>query len=100
MLATAAKALPQGHPLRFVQIGSIGGADIALPGAALRASAITLMGSGIGSVPLPRLLGAVRAVFDVAVQADLHIATRTIPIDDIVRHWNDDGGIRTVFRMG
>jgi len=56
ILTTAAKVLPKSYPLRFVQIGTIGGAELTLPGAVLRASALTLLGSGIGSIPMPRLL--------------------------------------------
>lgn len=36
LLVAAAKATPEGRRLRFVQIGSIGGADVLLPGAVLR----------------------------------------------------------------
>ena len=55
-LAAAAKAGPVGTPVRFVQIGTASATDITLPGAILRSSAIELMGSGIGSISLERLL--------------------------------------------
>ena len=48
MIQSAAKFNPQGVPIRFVQIGSIGGATIALPAAALRSSGLQLIGSGLG----------------------------------------------------
>ena len=53
LIVAAAKASPDGVPVRFVQIGSISGADINVPGATLRSTALQLMGSGIGSVPYP-----------------------------------------------
>ncbi|MBN3821068.1 zinc-binding alcohol dehydrogenase family protein, partial [Paraburkholderia sp. Se-20369] len=97
---TAAKATPEGRPLRFVQIGSIGGAEVLLPGAVLRATAITLMGSGLGSIALPRLLDAVRAVFDAVEPARLRIDTRAVPLAALDAHWDDAGSIvRPVFVM-
>jgi NADPH:quinone reductase-like Zn-dependent oxidoreductase len=87
VLTGAAKALPDAYPLRFVQIGSIGGGALELPGAVLRASAITLMGSGIGSVPVTRLLRTVEAVLQAAIPARLQIATNTAPLADIASQW-------------
>ncbi|KVH60096.1 quinone oxidoreductase family protein [Burkholderia cepacia] len=100
LLVAAAKATPDGRRLRFVQIGSIGGADVLLPGAVLRATAIELMGSGIGSVSLPRLLASVRGVFDAAGPAGLTIDTRTVPLSAVGEHWSDTSSlVRPVFTM-
>jgi NADPH:quinone reductase-like Zn-dependent oxidoreductase len=98
LLVAAAKALPEGHPLRFVQIGSVSGADIPLPGAVLRSTAITLLGSGIGSVPLPRLLLAVKGVFDAVAPAQLRIATEAVPLAELSEQWAaPERAVRTVF---
>lgn len=100
LLIAAAKATPAGRRLRFVQIGSIGGADVLLPGAVLRATAIELMGSGLGSVSLPRLLVAVRGVFGAADAAGLAIDTRAVPLSAVDEHWADaDSQVRPVFTM-
>ncbi|TDV05547.1 quinone oxidoreductase family protein [Paraburkholderia caballeronis] len=100
LLVGAATHLPEGHPLRFVQIGSIGGGTLELPAAVLRASAIALLGSGIGSVPLDRLLNAVREVLHAALPAGLRIDTRTVPLADVGAHWDDTGSrARTVFTV-
>ena len=100
-LIAAAKASPDGQPVRFVQIGSIGGADIQLPGAVLRSTAITLMGSGIGSVPMPRLLKSMKAVFDAVAPAGLQIETRAVPLEALGEHWDvADSAVRTVFTVG
>ncbi|MPV59117.1 alcohol dehydrogenase [Burkholderia sp. HI2761] len=100
LLGAAAKAIPDGRRLRFVQIGSIGGADVLLPGAVLRATAIELMGSGIGSVSLQRLLASVRGVFEAAGPAGLTIDTRTVPLADVGEHWGDTSSlVRPVFTM-
>lgn len=99
-LLAAAKAPQQARPVRFVQIGTIGGAELPLPGAVLRASAITLMGSGLGSIALPRLLNAARAVLGAACEARLRIDTRTVPLADVDAHWGDTGStLRPVFTM-
>ncbi|MCA8257062.1 zinc-binding alcohol dehydrogenase family protein [Burkholderia sp. AU31624] len=101
LLVAAAKATPEGRRLRFVQIGSIGGADVLLPGAVLRATAIELMGSGLGSVSLPRLLASVRGVFDAAGPAGLAIETQVVPLADVGVHWGDASSlVRLVFTMG
>ncbi|OED18954.1 zinc-binding alcohol dehydrogenase family protein [Burkholderia sp. A2] len=100
LLGAAAKATPGGRRLRFVQIGSIGGADVLVPGAVLRATAIELMGSGIGSVSLARLLASVRGVFEAAGEAGLTIDTRTVPLSAVGEHWSDTSSVvRLVFTM-
>ncbi|MBN3566475.1 zinc-binding alcohol dehydrogenase family protein [Burkholderia cenocepacia] len=100
LLVAAAKATPGGRRVRFVEIGSISGADVLLPGAVLRATAIELMGSGLGSVPLPRLLASVRGVFEAAADAGLTIDTRTVPLSAVGEHWGDASSVvRLVFTM-
>ena len=72
---------------------------MSLPGSALRSSAIQLMGSGLGSVPMDRLLAAIRALLAAAVPAGLRIATRTVPLAEVQENWADTGGARIVFRV-
>ncbi|MFP3505257.1 quinone oxidoreductase family protein [Burkholderia sp. SIMBA_062] len=101
LLGAAAKATPGGRRLRFVQIGSIGGADLLVPGAVLRATAVELMGSGLGSVSPAGLLAAVRGVFAAAGPARLTIDTRAVPLSAVGEHWSDtDSRVRPVFVMG
>ncbi len=64
LLVAGAKAGVDARPIRFVQVGSISGSEIRLPAAVLRSSAITLMGSGIGSIPLDRLVTAIGGVVE------------------------------------
>ena len=96
LLKAGANAGPASVPIRFVQIGTSSGAEIALPGAILRSSAIELMGSGIGSVPLDRLIAAIGAVLQVAVPAGLSLSTRTLPLHDIEQAWALDDRQRVV----
>lgn len=98
IIVAIAKAAEEARPVRFVQVGSSSGGDITLPSAALRSSAIVLMGSGIKSVPLPDLLAAVGHVFAATVPANLQIATRVLPLSDVQTAWDEDSGkARVVF---
>jgi NADPH:quinone reductase-like Zn-dependent oxidoreductase len=98
IIVAIAKAVEDAHPVRFVHVGEAGGEHtIELPGAALRSSAITLMGSGIRSVPLPKLLDAIRNILEAAVPAKLQIATKAVPLSAIEENWNAPTKARIVF---
>ncbi|HEY5209209.1 MAG TPA: zinc-binding alcohol dehydrogenase family protein [Stellaceae bacterium] len=101
LLVAAAKAGADAVPIRFVQIGSSSGPDITLPSAVLRASAIELMGSGIGSIPLHRLIAATGALLQATVPGGFTIAATPVPLANVEAAWNrDDSTRRTVFTMG
>jgi len=100
LITAIAQGARNATPVRFVQVGSISGEHIDLPGAGLRSSPIVLMGSGMKSVPQPVLLNAVRRTFDAAMPAKLRIATQTVPLAQVERHWNDSGRPRLVFTVG
>ncbi len=101
LLTSAARALPDLAVLRYVQIGAIGGGEISLPAAVLRSTAITLMGSGLGSVPLPLLIEALRMVLDVAPRAGLRIDAHAMPLEQVGEAWaTTDSRRRTVLTMG
>lgn len=67
LLPMLAKYTPGDKPVRYVQVGSLAGADIALNGAVLRAAPLQLMGSGIGSLTMPQLLAATGEMLQAAV---------------------------------
>ena len=101
LLIAGAKAGKEAQPIRFVQIGSVSGPDITLPSAALRSSAIMLMGSGIGSIPFDRFVHAIDGVLRAAVPAGLTIAVNPVPLSDVEQAWpRDDSARRTVFTVG
>jgi NADPH:quinone reductase-like Zn-dependent oxidoreductase len=100
LLIAAAKAGAEARPIRFVQIGSVSGGDITLPSAVLRASAIELMGSGIGSIPLERMIAATGELLQTAVPAGLSIAVDAVPLERIEQAWAlNDSSRRTVLTM-
>lgn len=90
LIVAGAKSGPEGVPIRYVQIGSVSGANINLPSAALRSSALQLMGSGIGSIPLHRLLSAIQGVLEAAHATGLKIAVETTPLAGITKVWESD----------
>lgn len=86
--------------VRYVQIGSLSGQEITLHSKLLRSSALTLMGSGIGSVSLSELVACVGELLAVTRQAGLVIACRPLPLSQLDHGWaSDDSRCRTVFTL-
>ena len=96
LLSAAAKAAPKLAQIRFVQIGAVTGGQISLRSEALRSTPIEIMGSGLGSVPGPRFVAAIGAVFAAAKPASLQVATRTVPLDEIESAWGQTEDARRV----
>ncbi len=99
LLAAAAKAAADGQRVRYVEIGSASGANVALPGATLRAKAIELMGSGLGSVPVDRLVAIIGELLQAAASSRFDIAAMPVPLSRVERAWTADDGGRTVFTI-
>lgn len=99
LLIAAAKASPDHHAVRYVEIGSASGSDITLPSAVLRSTAITLMGSGLGSIPLSRFIADAGEMFAAASAAGLTLPTRSVPLAEIAAAWAAAEATRTVITM-
>jgi NADPH:quinone reductase-like Zn-dependent oxidoreductase len=100
ILLAGAKAAKEGAQIRFVQIGTMSAPNITLPGAALRASAITLMGSGIGSVSTDGLVRSIGELMEAAVPGGFKIATKTYPLSEVESAWaGSDSTSRIVFKI-
>jgi NADPH:quinone reductase-like Zn-dependent oxidoreductase len=100
VITAIAKAVEDATPVRFVHVGGASGEeDISLPGTALRSSAIQLMGSGLKSLPLPKLFGAIKSVFDAVGPAKLAIATKVMPLSAIEEAWKLPGKPRIVITL-
>ena len=100
LLAAVAKAERGPVPLRFVQIGSISGANITLSSDVLRSSAIEILGSGFGSIRLDDFLRAIGELLRAAAPAGFRIETRTVPLSEVEQAWSRGAGrARTVFRI-
>jgi NADPH:quinone reductase-like Zn-dependent oxidoreductase len=100
ILAACAKSSTDSRPIRFVSIGSLSGPSITLPSAALRAVAMTLMGSGIGSVPGDRLMASIGGVLRAAVPAGFKVDTQVVPLSQVESVWSTGQTVpRIVFRV-
>ena len=101
LIVALAKTI-EDRPVRFVHVGSSSGeANIELPGAALRSAAITLMGSGIGSVSRQGLAQSIGSIFKAVKPAGLKIATRVVPLSEVESVWDKaPGKPRVVFTIG
>jgi NADPH:quinone reductase-like Zn-dependent oxidoreductase len=100
IIAALAKTV-EDKEVRFVQVGTAGGeAEISLAGAALRSAAITLMGSGIGSVSRKGLVESISKTFEAVGPAGLKIATRVVPLAEVEQVWEKAAGKpRVVFTI-
>jgi NADPH:quinone reductase-like Zn-dependent oxidoreductase len=90
-ILTATSAAKGTMPIRFVQIGTTSAPDITLPGAALRSSAIQMMGIGIGSIALGEIILILSKLMQAASEVGFHIATREFPLSRIGEAWSTDG---------
>src|SRR5580658_601346 len=100
IIIAGAKAGKEAVPIRFVHIGSVSAPNITLPSAALRSSAITLMGSGIGSIPIDRMVNSIEELMQATIASGFEIATKTYPLSEVEQVWDAASGMsRTVFQM-
>ncbi|MCR6489156.1 zinc-binding alcohol dehydrogenase family protein [Amycolatopsis sp. OK19-0408] len=79
----------RGRPLTWVEIGSVAGATIELPSAALRAARLQLVGSGQGSVPTRDIVAELHAL--AAEIGRFRIDARPVPLQDVESAWRDTG---------
>lgn len=100
IIFAGAKAGRDGVPIRFVHIGSVSASDITLPSAALRSSTITLMGSGIGSISVDRIVKSIDDLMKATVPGGFAIETETFPLSEVANVWvAADSMPRTVFTV-
>lgn len=99
IIIAVAKAVEDAHPVRFVQVGEASREPVELPAAALRSSAIQIMGSGLKSVPFLKLLEGIRLTFDLAAHGNLYLPTEVVPLSTVTENWEASGKPRLVFRV-
>lgn len=80
---------------RFVQVGESAAPAITLPAAALRSTALTIMGTA-GIPPRDVLAEAFRQVLAYAANGDLRIDTEKVPLADVESAWQREQAGRRV----
>jgi len=88
------------HKTRLVEVGTMAGPTITLPGAILRSIDLTLLGSGIGATPLDRILATIPTLFQMAAAGKLTVAAEPVPLAEVEPAWNRvEKGRRIVFTI-
>jgi NADPH:quinone reductase-like Zn-dependent oxidoreductase len=87
IILAAAKGGKDGVPIRFVSVGSMGGLNVTLPSGALRSTAITLLGSGIGSIPREKIVKSIGELFQATGPAGFQIETKSYPLSEVESVW-------------
>jgi NADPH:quinone reductase-like Zn-dependent oxidoreductase len=90
------------HATRFVQVGSMAGPTINLPGGILRSAGIELCGFGIGSIPAREQARvsteALPALYAMVADGTIDIDARPHPLSEVEQVWTapEPAGTRTV----
>jgi NADPH:quinone reductase-like Zn-dependent oxidoreductase len=77
------------RPLTWIQIGSVAGPDAPVPSAALRSARLTIVGSGIGSVPGPDWVGEIPKLAATVAKGTFDVRARGVPLADVEQAWTD-----------
>ena len=98
LLGAAGKTTKNAKPVRFIQIGSSGGANISLPATTIRSSGLELIGCGMGSITLGQILDSVARVFKATTPHRLAITPKILPLAKVDGNWAiESTATRTVF---
>lgn len=88
----------KGHqPLTWIEIGSMAGAELSLPAAALRAVDFTLIGSGQGSIAPQTYLRELPELARLISQGQFNTASTTLPLAQVTANWTNADDKRLVF---
>lgn len=93
-------ALEKRGPAEYVQIGTMAGAEIALPGALLRSTDIRLLGSGFGSFTMAEVAAARPEILGAVVDLGIEIDVTAVPAETVAEIWRaDTAGKRVVLTL-
>jgi NADPH:quinone reductase-like Zn-dependent oxidoreductase len=77
-----------GKPLRWIQIGSMAGATITLPSAALRAANLQILGSGQGSLTTAGIAAELPGLAEQITAGAFAVDPLLTPLSDVESAWN------------
>ncbi len=89
-------------PLTWVEIGSVTGPEITLPSFLLRAAAITIVGSGQGSVRTRDILGELPGLARLITAGTFTVDAVAVPMPQVTEAWQAPvaPGRRVVLTLG
>lgn len=97
--ATTGRGSPNGeHRMRYLVLGTSGGATVPLSGYGLQSSGLELLGSGIGSVQVRDYLAAAGDLLGAAATGALSPRYEVARLSDIVSIWGQSADRRFVVR--
>ena len=85
--------------LRFVNIGALAGATIAMGPGALRSSGLEMLGSGLGSVSNEGLVKVIGQLLRAIEPAGLQVDAEAVPLSDVESAWQRSAAERIVFTL-
>ncbi len=94
---TGPDLMAEPHTTRLIEIGSMAGPTISLPGAVLRSSGLEIYGAGGGSAPKQAIFEALPQVFEHAARGALNLETKKVPLAEVETEWNRKEDGRVVF---
>lgn len=95
--ATRDRGSRTGEPrLRYVQLGTIAGDEVAIRGDMLRSTGLELIGSGIGSVAVADLVAGAGELLAAAPAAGFHTDFASLPLSRVDEAWNGDADRRYI----
>jgi NADPH:quinone reductase-like Zn-dependent oxidoreductase len=91
-----------GTETKYVQIGSLGGPEAALPSVVLRGRRLTVSGSGAGSVPGATIQAEIPRYIELIADGSVQVPFRTFPLSDVAAAWtaSEQSGPRVVLIPG
>ena len=82
--------------ISYIQIGSMAGAEAALPAALLRSRRIRISGSGLGSATLANIMAQVPVYMQLIADGKVEVPTRVFPLSKIADAWASNDSARRV----
>jgi len=87
--------------IAHVQIGSMAGAEAAVPASLLRSRRIRISGSGLGSASMAEVVAQLPVYMKLIADGQVEVRTRVFPLTKIAEAWaSNDAGRRTVVVPG
>jgi len=87
MAAIITSRADRGHPLSWIEIGSVAGPTAAIPSAALRAARLQIVGSGQGSVSTREYLAELGVLAGEIASGAIAVDARPVPLAQVEQAW-------------